>query len=339
MKRNARVTALVAVMILFIAVPHSSANDWLIIGTIGRSVFNWPVYVMLEKGFTSIERQKTKFVMFGDEERALSALASGAVQTLGVVGTERVLQNQIRGVDIEITGGVVSRASYYLLISPKIESLEQLKGKLIGVPNHRSGASNYYLYSYLNEKNLSYPKDYRVARLVNDDFGYSAVKYGKTSAALVPSTTTFEHENERIADKKMWKMSLPDYQSKVVAMNRDWAKSNKREAARIMYGLIEGLRWLHERRNREEAVKILIKHTKTRPEIAQSIYSESILKNSIFSLDAYISPESLKAILRGMFDAGSLKEGNYEITKFLNDEYRIEGIKRIEGLSVSTEKK
>lgn len=319
------INLLIIVVLLCVNIRSSLASERLLLGIVGRSISNWPVYVMFDKGLLKGIKPSPRLINFRDENRAVSSLISGSVNSLGVISTEKILLYQMEGAPIEIVGGLVKKVPLCLVMNRKLKSIRDLQGKLIGVPSYEGYSTN-LVESIMMGYDLYYPFDFKMVPLGGEDAGYTAVKYGKLPAAIVSVPAAIKGENEGIFQLEKRRRSFPEYPFKVLAMNRYWSRDYEREAVSVLSGIIEAIDWLYNPENKNEAIKILMKHIKIEPDIAGITYEIFFTEDRIFSVDAHISHVALMQVFKSLSGKESVKK-KYDISKFYNDRYRIEALK------------
>ena len=294
------------------------------IGSIGKSAFNWHLYVMLNKGFLNREEVRAKIINFREKQRALSALADGSIQVLGVTKTDEVIESQIKGENIIIVGGIMHKIPYSLVLSRKERFVRNLKGRYIGVYNYK-GDLTVLLKQRLERYGLLYPMDYKMIEIPHAKF-YHALRYGEISAGLI--YTPMAHRINQVIVEDLASI-YPQYQYTVAAMNSYWAQRNNREAIAVMKGIIQSINWLLQIEHRREAIDIFKEHVINRDEPAILTYDCFFRQNQIFTENADLNRNAMYEVIHTMIEGGILERREFAISRFLNENYRNMAIRQL----------
>jgi NitT/TauT family transport system substrate-binding protein len=113
---------------------------------------------------------------------AIAALISGEVDFASIGGAQAVIRSKARGLDVSIIGSISNQTNYQLLGNKQTRTLEELKGKIIGVTG--AGAfSDFAMRSFLKKNNIDPNKDVVLRAVGNTVLRAAALEKGLIAAA------------------------------------------------------------------------------------------------------------------------------------------------------------
>src|SRR5437773_11597753 len=96
-----------------------------------------PFRAALARGYFKAQGLQIEPILIRGGPAAIAALASGEVDFAGIGGAQAVFRSRARGLDVTIIGCTSSTTNYLLLWHNKIRTVEDLKGKVIGITGAR----------------------------------------------------------------------------------------------------------------------------------------------------------------------------------------------------------
>jgi ABC-type nitrate/sulfonate/bicarbonate transport system substrate-binding protein len=113
---------------------------------------------------------------------AITALVSGNVDFASIGGAQAAIRSNARGIDLQIIASLSNYTNYTLLGSKEVKSVEDLRGKIIGVTG--AGAfSDFAIRIYLKRHNLDPDKDLTLRAIGGTALRAIALEKGVISAA------------------------------------------------------------------------------------------------------------------------------------------------------------
>lgn len=117
-----------------------------------------PFRIAIAKGFFKDQGLAVEPIFVRGGPTALAALISGDVEFASVGGAQAPIRSRAKGLDVHIIGSQSNYTNYTLLGSKQAKTLEELRGKIIGVTG--AGAfSDFAMRIYLKRNNLDPDKD------------------------------------------------------------------------------------------------------------------------------------------------------------------------------------
>src|SRR5580765_4298603 len=117
-----------------------------------------PFRVALARGFFKQQGLQVEPILIRGGPAAIAALVSGEVDYAAIGGAQAVFRSRSRGLDVSIIGCTSSTTNYILLGNKQTRTVEDLKGKTIGV----TGAGTYSEFAmkaFLKKHNINPDKD------------------------------------------------------------------------------------------------------------------------------------------------------------------------------------
>src|SRR6185295_18227196 len=117
-----------------------------------------PFRVALARGFFKQQGLQVEPILIRGGPAAIAALVSGEVDYAAIGGAQAVFRSRSRGLDLSIIGCTSSTTNYILLGNKQTRTVEDLKGKTIGV----TGAGTYSEFAvkaFLKKSNINPDKD------------------------------------------------------------------------------------------------------------------------------------------------------------------------------------
>ena len=141
-----------------------------------------PFRVALARGFFKQQGLQVEPILIRGGPAAIAALVSGEVDYAGIGGAQAASRSRSHGLDVSIIGCTSSTTSYLLLGNNKIRTVEDLKGKIIGV----TGAGTYSefaLRAFLKKNNINPEKDVVLRTIGGTVLRAAAIEKGLIAAA------------------------------------------------------------------------------------------------------------------------------------------------------------
>jgi sulfonate transport system substrate-binding protein len=141
-----------------------------------------PFRVALARGFFKQQGLQIEPILIRGGPAAIAALVSGEVDFAGIGGAQAVFRSRARGLDISIIGCTSSTTNYILLGNKQTRTVEDLKGKAIGV----TGAGTYSEFAvkaFLKKSNINPDKDVVLRAIGGTVLRAAAIEKGIIAAA------------------------------------------------------------------------------------------------------------------------------------------------------------
>lgn len=236
------------------AVPESAAQEKNIVRVAFVSL-SWhqelPFRAAKVKGYFKEQGIAIEPILIRGGPAAIAALASGDVDFGSIGGAQAPIRSRARGLDIFIIGSLSNRVNYTVIGAPGVKSVDDLKGKIVGVTG--AGAfSDFAVRMFLKNSGLDPDRDVTLRAIGGTVIRVSALEKGMIAAA------PFSAEEAVGLLKKGFPMvanlaeSLAIPQSVLVARG-EMLEKYPETTKRFLKAVIQGLRFV--RADKKEAIQ------------------------------------------------------------------------------------
>lgn len=298
---------------------QSADNGMFNLSRAGVSVapMEWPVYVAEAKGFFAKHHLAVRSSVISPST-ITGSLIGGAVD-VGLIPAYQLVLAVQKGANLVAFGQGLDPAPYYLMVPPSIKTFADLKGKTIAAATPRD-VYTIVLQDILRKGGLDPDKDVHFLYGNNSNQRMAALLNGAIQAALQipPETGVLE-------DKGFHSLAFfPDYYKKLTlslrAVRKDWAEKNADHMRTYMRALAEASAWIDDPANKQEAIDILVKATKTNQRGAEEAYKVLVEQIHNFPENACIQPEGMALLISKLEQMGDVN-GNPPVTKFIDQQW------------------
>jgi ABC-type nitrate/sulfonate/bicarbonate transport system substrate-binding protein len=196
-KRAGFVLGLSVLSVLFFCLPAFAQEKKIL-----RIVFvslSWnnqlPFRVAIAKGFFKDQGLTLEPIFVRGGPIAITALVSGNVDFASIGGAQAAIRSNARGLDLQIIASLSNYTNYTLLGSKEAKSVEDLRGKIIGVTG--AGAfSDFAIRIYLKRHNLDPDKDVTLRAI-----GGTALRAIALEKSVISAAPFSAEDTVRLLDK------------------------------------------------------------------------------------------------------------------------------------------
>jgi ABC-type nitrate/sulfonate/bicarbonate transport system substrate-binding protein len=240
------------------------------------------IWVAKEKGLFKKYGLDVEPVFFRGGQLATQALAAGEPPIVNV-GT--VVQASLTGYNLVLVAAVETRYWQLVFVRSGITSLEQLKGKKLGISGFGS-ATHYAALILLKHLNLEPNKDVALIPGGPDAERLGAMIAGKIDASFFNLSTAPIARKMGFTDLLQIADLGVEVQGNGLATSRGYIKSNREVVKSALKGYIEGIHFIHA--NKQVSQKVFAKYMRTNDlEVLESSYQnyvKTIPKKPYFTL-------------------------------------------------------
>ena len=141
-----------------------------------------PFRSALARGYFKQQGLQIEPILIRGGPAAISALVSGEVDFAAIGGAQAVFRSRSRGLDLSIVGCTSSTTNYILLGDKRTKTIEDLKGKIIGITG--PGAySEFAMKAFLRKNNINPDKDVTLRSIGGTVLRAAAIEKGLIAAA------------------------------------------------------------------------------------------------------------------------------------------------------------
>jgi NitT/TauT family transport system substrate-binding protein len=218
---------------------------------------------------------------------ATTAAVTGDVDFSALIGS--LIGAAIKGAPLKLVACSQDRTPIVFVAKPSIKSIQELRGKTIGIPSYGStpdvvGRMVLKHFGVDPEKAIGLPTD--ASRL-------AALKEGMVDAIIV--APPIDYEGKKLGFNVLARAGdIFTFPYNGLGTNTRKIKERPDQVKRAIRALIKANNYI--RKNRDGTIRVLIDWTKTKPELASASYDSSW---EFFSHDANIPEDGLRVVIDG----------------------------------------
>lgn len=195
--------------------------------------------------------------VMGGSAATMRALLGESID-VGVAGGDAVLKARAAGADLVIIAGLVNRFYHRIVGAPSIQSIEELRGKKIGL-SFLGGPQDTAVKVALEQAGLAYGEDVEVLNMGREFNRMAALRAGEIHA------TTSQTPPSRLAEMKLHVLAdLPASEAAfpyaMVVVERDTLERRPEQLEALLASLCEATTFYRERE--QESLAIIASHIK-----------------------------------------------------------------------------
>ena len=284
-----------------------------------------PFRVALARGLFKQQGLQVEPILIRGGPAAIAALVSGEVDYAGIGGAQAAFRSRARGLDVSIIGCTSSTTSYLLLGNSKIRTVEDLKGKIIGV----TGAGTYSefaLRAFRKKNNMNPDKDVVLRAIGDTPLRAAAIERGIIAAAPFGSEEGVRLLKAGYSLISNFSESLGIPQNVLITRNEVLEKFPE-TSKRMLKAYIQGMQIA--KFNKKEAIKAGYDRLTGDPEIVNASWN---LYARGLAADMSIATSGLQQMLDDDIRTGLVGKNftldrvvSYRILKIAQQELRAEG--------------
>jgi ABC-type nitrate/sulfonate/bicarbonate transport system substrate-binding protein len=210
-----------------------------------------PFRVALARGFFKAQGIQIEPILIRGGPAAIAALTSGEVDFASIGGAQAVFRGKARGLDLTIVGCISSTTNYILLGNKQTRTIEDLKGKTIGI----TGAGTYSEFAvkaFLKKNNLDPAKDVMLRAIGGTVLRAAAIEKGIIAAAPFSTEDAVRLMRSGYVVISNMNESLGIPQNIIVTRN-DMLEKYPETSKRVLKAYIQGINLA--KYNKKEAIK------------------------------------------------------------------------------------
>ena len=174
------------IVLLILAIPHPAAaqSTKIHISAPSKSLSWFPIHLTREKGFYRAEGLDVDYVIMKPQV-AMQALIAGDVGYTTALGS--TIRAALRNVPLRVVMTIADKPLFSLIARPGIHSVEELRGKLLGISSF-GASTDTYARALLRRYQLTPNQDVKILALGGGTNRIAAMESGAIDAALTCSS-------------------------------------------------------------------------------------------------------------------------------------------------------
>jgi NitT/TauT family transport system substrate-binding protein len=249
------------------------------------------LYVAQEAGLFRKYGLETHFIYVAGAPRVIQSILAGDIQ-LGVAGGSALVSAVLGGADLVAAAAIVNIAPFYLVARPEVQTLQDLRGRPVGVTRYGS-STDFTLRFILRRAGLEPEKDVPILQMGGQSELAAAMEKGHivATASSPPSMTKMQRAGAKILLTPKT-IALRSPFGSLVA-RRNFLATQRDVVKNFIRGYTEGLALLA--RDKEGSKKAIARYL--RSDDAEMLESSWQFANEILERIPYLDPEGIKSVL------------------------------------------
>jgi NitT/TauT family transport system substrate-binding protein len=219
-------------------------------------IITLPLKMAQAKGFYEKEGLEVEIILIAGA-LGVRALLANSVNFTTASGS--ILAAAVRGIGVKLVLVTASKPTFDLISEPKIQSFQQLRGKLVGIST-RGGTFDHVTRLILERNGLNPDKDVAIIALGRQDDLQLALHTGRISAAIYSPPRNLMLLRDGFHKLAFSGDYLPHYPIGGVGVTDELIRKNPSDILSFVRGTVRGLAYY--RQNRGESIKFMTKELK-----------------------------------------------------------------------------
>lgn len=236
------------------------------IGSTTPSMTTLPSEIAARKGFFKAEGLDVEMITIRSADIVIKALLTGQLD----YGTSlpSLVAAAVRGLPIRVLGVMIKKTSYMLVSQPSIRSIDQLRGKVVGVSSF-GGASDYAVRLAVQKGGLDPKRDVTIIQVGGSSARLAALRAGTIQATVL--VAPFNLQAERMGYRTLlWLGKVMDLPQGGLGVHQDRIKQSPENIVRVLRAVARGIQFIKS--EKEETVNFVTKWLNLEPGVAEAIY-------------------------------------------------------------------
>lgn len=288
-----------------LAAPRAQAQK-IILGQIGAgSTIQWPIDIAREKGFFKEHNVDLDIVTVASNATLQQQVAAGSLNLGYSAGATDPVRAAEKGAPLVILRIDCLASPYALVTQASIHSMKDLKGKTISLDSPKGITRAYFdrLATASGLKHSDFDYVYQGATPAR----FAALKAGAAAASMLTSPFNFFAEAQGFKTLVVVQKVVKDIPFTVTEANKPWAEAHKDLVKRYLAAYNEGVAWFYDPKNRAEAIKIKLAHSKMRQSDIEKSY-DFYRQIELFNKSDTVSKTLIRNIMDVLVGFGDIKK-------------------------------
>jgi ABC-type nitrate/sulfonate/bicarbonate transport system substrate-binding protein len=291
---------------LLFAAPSVRAET-VTIGLVGTaSATHWPIYAGLKKGYYAEADIKLDMIFTPSSGALIQQLAAGSLDACLSTGIVDPIYAIDKGAPMAIVRLEVVSPPYALIAKPGITSIAALKGKTIMIDGPK-GITKIYVERML-AKNGVKANEFDPLYAGATAARFAALKSGAIDATVLLPPFNFYAETAGFSNLGLSIDYTPELPFSGAVVNTRWAAAHRALLDRLLAVHNKSMAWFLDRRNREEAITVMVEASKQKREDIAKAY-DFLLDHKFFDGTGKVSRTKMNALLAALRELGDVSAG------------------------------
>src|ERR1700761_666370 len=264
----------------------------LVFTAVSRNYFNMPVWIAQHQGMFADEGLDVTIELYEGVDEVTNRLRDGRAQ-LAYGITEHVVLDSEAGGFLEIVGGNVNKLPFSFVTGKNIKSVEDLRGKIVGVSSIEAGSSSLVM-KLLSARGLEYPRDYDMRAVGPILTRWAMLQSGEIDAGLQGAPLNYVAIDQGFPSLCEPREEVPYFQFTSLNVDQRWAGANPAIMKKFMRAFVRAHHWFFA--NRAGVTPIAMTETGITQNYAERAWDE-YTTDTIFPRDGDASNAAVQALL------------------------------------------
>lgn len=229
-----------------------------VVGYSAVSALNAPFWVIKEGGFFKQEGLDADLIYIASSSTMAQAMIAGEV-AISTANSQVVVDSGLEGGSLVAMGAVINVVAFYVMAPPEIKSIEDLKGKPVGVT--RFGAStDFGLRKLLLKYGLEPGRDVPILQI--GGMPEIAAAISKRTIYAAPMSYPMAYKAQEAGVRILYNLAKEDipFMHVGITTSRAFLKERRPQAKAFLRAYARAIHFMHTRKNESKA--ILSRYTK-----------------------------------------------------------------------------
>ncbi|HEY7299967.1 MAG TPA: ABC transporter substrate-binding protein [Xanthobacteraceae bacterium] len=296
-------TGLILAAALICGAPAAAAER-VVVGVTGPpTALGWPFEIAIAKGFFAAEGITIDKVAAPSSAAVVLQATAGALDMTVQGAFVDVVRSIDKGAPLAIVRIVVQTPPYELLAKPSIKNLKELKGKVVSIGGQKD-VTRIYLDRMLKPNGLA-DSDLDLVYAGASSARFAALESGAVDAAMLTSPYNFTAATDGFPVIGRTADYITDLPQNGTVVNRNWAAGHLDTVRRFLAAYQKATDWFMDRRNRQEAIDILVAAGKLKPDEVAKSY-DFFRDGEFFEPVGNVSKSKLRTVTKVLQSLGDL---------------------------------
>ena len=236
------------------------------IGSTTPSITTLPSEIAAKRGFFKEEGFDPEMITIRSADIIVKAMLSGQLDystSLPSLATAAVA-----GLPIRIVGVMIKKTSYVMVSHPSVQSIQDLKGKVVGVSSF-GAASDYAVRVALQKGGLDPKKDVTIVQVGGSAGRLSAMQGGTIQATVL--VAPFDLQSEKMGFRRLlWLGKVMDLPQGGLGTHEKKLQEQPDEIVRVMKAISRGIQFI--KTSRDETIRFMMPWLNLDRSVAEGAY-------------------------------------------------------------------
>jgi ABC-type nitrate/sulfonate/bicarbonate transport system substrate-binding protein len=256
------------------------------------------MFMAKQEGLFKKNGLDVELIHIPSSSRAIQAILAGEI-AISFMDGSNAAQANLKGANLALVAGATNRMVFSLMAKPEIKSVNDLRGKKIGITRIGSSTHTSALYA-LSQAGLK-PADYQILPLVEVPNIFTALAAGQIDAGVVSPPTNSRARKAGFKELVNLAKEGPDYVSVAVGTSSSYLAANEDIVRRVVRSYAEGVYLF--KTNKAAALKMIQNQLRvTDADIQEDTHNQF---RQYLEYPPYVNRKAMEAVLAELADKES----------------------------------